>query len=137
MVSAWAVWCPLGQGSSTPPAGKAMDDGPEARAVERGAKVEEDSLEAEWALLEKRLKSCLETFQASIGGFNVAPHQSEQVLDELVENGMANIQKSFKTREGNLLLYRHFRRLHRTLRSRIANMVMDSDSRQRPRQEGM
>ena len=72
---------------------------------------------------EERLDCCLEKFQAIIAGVKFAPQERERVLDGLAENGMAAIQESFKSKEGNLLLYRHFRRLHRCLRFRIANML--------------
>jgi hypothetical protein len=142
---------PVGHGSSTPPADQSKGDGRGARAsgsikfdaksepatrfhgfrsldrldrssssLDSEARVKDD---AEFVLLEQSLESCLRIFEGSIAGLDFEPHRREKALDDLAETGMATIQSSFKTKEGNLLLYRHFRRLHRTLRSRIDNLL--------------
>ena len=81
-------------------------------------------MDAEWALLEPCLESfCLAAFPGKIESLIVAPEHRERVLDEHAEKGMAAIQKCFTTSEGNLMIYRHFHRLRRALRRRIASMA--------------
>ena len=84
---------------------------------------EKSTLELEWARLEEHLGSCLQVMQGSLANMAVPQDQRENVLDELSETGMASIQTSMKSSEGRLMLYRHFCRLHRTLRTRIADMI--------------
>ena len=79
--------------------------------------------EAEWTVLEQRLESFLEAFKGNIASLSLLPDQREQALDDIAATGMAAIQSSFKTSEGNVLLYHNFHRLRRTLRHRIASMV--------------
>ena len=89
------------------------------------APAEEDLVgEAEWALLEQCLDSfCLAANPGKIADYILEPEQREQILDEHAEKGMAATQNCFITSEGNMTIYRHFHRLRRALRRRIADMA--------------
>jgi len=79
--------------------------------------------EEEFTFLEQHLEICLEGMRESLASMRVPREQKEKVLDDLSASGMAAIQSSMKSSQGRLMLYRHFRRLHVSLRSRMANMM--------------
>jgi hypothetical protein len=80
--------------------------------------------EAEWTDLWQCLEQCVGSLNLQhIAGLSLTSDQREQVLDGIAEEGMAVVQRSFNTAAGNLMLYRHFHRLHRALRRRIADMA--------------
>ena len=80
--------------------------------------------EAEWTDLEQCLEQCVGSLNLQhLAGLSLTSDQREQILEGIAEEGMAVVQRSFKTTAGNLMLYRHFHRLHRALRRRIADMA--------------
>jgi len=129
---------PRDQGSSTPPAGHAKGSGPRrdlkgsffGKKAEAGLEKETDAKEAEeeFTFLEQHLDVCLEGMRESLASMRVPREQKQQenLLDDLSASGMAAIQSSvnLKSSQSKLMLYRHFRRLHASLRSRIANMML-------------
>ena len=105
-------------------AAKAPPSSDELSSMSSSSAVSTAEMDAEWALLEPCLESfCLAAYPGKIESLIVAPECRERVLDEHAEKGMAAIQKCFTTSEGNLMIYRHFHRLRRALRRRIASMV--------------
>ena len=94
-----------------------------AAAATRAAEEEHPREDPDWKFLEQQLESSLGPMQHALASMQMPTESRAAILDDLAESAMASIQSSMKSSASRLLLYRHFRRLHVVLRSRIESWV--------------